>query len=349
MARRRAAQPRWFQSSSGLSTGCYGSLNEQDLRCPRCKEFQSSSGLSTGCYPSVIEGVAQNRCSSFNPHPAFRPDATSARGGGIMPSRWFQSSSGLSTGCYKSRRFHPSAFPIVSILIRPFDRMLLGAMLAAYCNASWSRFNPHPAFRPDATARRLHSARLLRVSILIRPFDRMLLSSSGMKKTCSRFQSSSGLSTGCYCRALVFLPDLREPPAAVLEISVFQAFSPCSSPCVQLRARTSGLTVPSHRVRVRLPDGAVMAVALRVQLGLSWSASGTGREQYFARLVLRRQPAVLWTEIAYLAGQCFGGSRRRPGPRQPDVHVPDLPVVVGLQARERCQQPTEYFARLDQL
>ena len=63
---------------------------------------------------------------------------------------WFQSSSGLSTGCYTPDRGQANAQVLVSILIRPFDRMLLPC--------------------------------------------------------------------------LVFLPDFREPPAAVLEISVFQAF-----------------------------------------------------------------------------------------------------------------------------
>ena len=30
-----------------------------------------------------------------------------------------------------------------------------------------------------------------------------------------------------------------------------------------------------------------------------------------------------------------------PGPRQPDVHVPHAPVVVGLEARRSCQQPCQ--------
>ena len=83
----------------------------------------------------------------FNPHPAFRPDATS-----------------------RASPAHLSVAP-VSILIRPFDRMLLlpprlepGAFscfksssgLSTGCYFSrrrvpWSGFNPHPAFRPDAT------------------------------------------------------------------------------------------------------------------------------------------------------------------------------------------------------
>ena len=61
----------------------------------------------------------------------------------------------------------------VSILIRPFDRMLPQKQrgLANAC----SRFNPHPALRPDAASyRRYPVGEDVFVSILIRPFDRML-------------------------------------------------------------------------------------------------------------------------------------------------------------------------------
>ena len=59
------------------------------------------------------------------------------------------------------------------------------------------------------------------------------------------------------------------------------------------------------------------------------------------RPVLRRCPAVLQAAAALRALLRFGGFRRRPCPRQPDVHVPHAPVVVGLEARKGCQQPCQ--------
>ena len=134
--------------------------------------FQSSSGLSTGCYVPSNRPLAASKC--FNPHPAFRPDATVQERAVDRPQLLFQSSSGLSTGCYSRVVMTAPAFPEVSILIRPFDRMLRERLRKR---------------GPDYS-----------VSILIRPFDRMLpgipLGAAG--RTTSLFQSSSGLSTGCY-------------------------------------------------------------------------------------------------------------------------------------------------------
>ena len=59
-------------------------------------------------------------------------------------------------------------------------------------------------------------------------------------------------------------------------------------------------------------------------------------------LVLCCQPAVLWTETAYRAGQCFSRFRGRPRSQHPDVHVPHSPVVVSLETRERCHQPRQH-------
>ena len=165
--------------------------------------FQSSSGLSTGCCRAAVLAApgfnphpadATGKCevsiapsTSFNPHPAFRPDATPpTRCQGLvsilidlstmlptssLPIRFarmvFQSSSGLSAGWLKSRP--PKGLPV----------------------------NPHPAFRPDAT-RPMFSAFSIAVSILIRPFDRMLPVIDDDSGVNFPFQSSSGLSTGCY-------------------------------------------------------------------------------------------------------------------------------------------------------
>ena len=61
-----------FQSSSGLSTGRYLGLPVEIER--RKRRFQSSSGLSTGRYD--MRGDGSPPSASFNPRPAFRPDAT---------------------------------------------------------------------------------------------------------------------------------------------------------------------------------------------------------------------------------------------------------------------------------
>ena len=158
-----------FQSSSGPSTGCCG--------CPAglldgMEGFQSSSGPSTGCclraqasrwpasirfnpHPALRPDAAPPgircppRASSFNPHPALRPDAAAVERqllGDVDP---FQSSSGPSTGCCGDAGHFPDRQVLVSILIRPFDRML------------------HPRLAGNRAGRQ-------NVSILIRPFDRML-------------------------------------------------------------------------------------------------------------------------------------------------------------------------------
>ena len=85
-------------------------------------QFQSSSGPSTGC--------------------CFRSRSAAST------TKRFQSSSGPSTGCCLGLGGAVSIRVYVSILIRPFDRMLLGVAVVR--------------FRPG------------QVSILIRPFDRML-------------------------------------------------------------------------------------------------------------------------------------------------------------------------------
>ena len=137
--------------------------------------------------------------TSFNPHPALRPDAAECQPCPTAEALLFQSSSGPSTGCcwasspppnprkpaFQSssgpstgccvlvgdevahidvvsiliRPFdrmlpaqgarHPAAYRPVSILIRPFDRMLRGGG-PGHPDHQPPRFNPHPALRPDA-------------------------------------------------------------------------------------------------------------------------------------------------------------------------------------------------------
>ena len=84
-----------FQSSSGLSTGCYQPRASPGTKIHR---FQSSSGPSTGCYAARLNTSGPTSC--FNPHPVLRPDATSMLGERVAKARKFQSSSGPSTGCY---------------------------------------------------------------------------------------------------------------------------------------------------------------------------------------------------------------------------------------------------------
>ena len=93
-------------------------------------------------------GRTCSRCG-FNPHPARRPDATRMPGGTMVMRFRFQSSSGQKAGC--NSRLVPSltSKARVSILIRPEGRMQPRGN--AIDNAEHSRFNPHPARRPDAT------------------------------------------------------------------------------------------------------------------------------------------------------------------------------------------------------
>ena len=134
-----------FQSSSGLSTRCY---LMRRLMWHRSTVFQSSSGLSTGCFARTSPSAGWT--------PTFQSSSGLSTGcfneigaGNFQVLTLFQSSSGLSTGCYTRSRLCSSPLGLDS-------------------------FNPHPAFRPDATATMDVLRRLEQVSILIRPFDRML-------------------------------------------------------------------------------------------------------------------------------------------------------------------------------
>ena len=107
--------------------------------------FQSSPGLSAGCCFRLAAGRLGREC--FNPHPAFRPGAAAYTITASARSSSFQSSPGLSAGCCSPPQVANIAAGLVSILTRPFGRVLLTTRAAA---SRVSRFNPHPAFRPGA-------------------------------------------------------------------------------------------------------------------------------------------------------------------------------------------------------
>ena len=112
--------PKGFQSSSGPSTGCdTGNLPTR----LGLLMFQSSSGPSTGCDSNRLDNQVFQML--------------------------FQSSSGPSTGCDFPYRQPRTRTLSVSILIRPFDRMRRD--VASIQSDRLRSFNPHPAFRPDAT------------------------------------------------------------------------------------------------------------------------------------------------------------------------------------------------------
>ena len=135
----------------------------------------------------------------FNPHPAFRPDTTCRP---AVPSRLCPLhfnphlverpdatddgpadavlGDGVSILIRSFGRMQRNREPIarqaipVSILIRSKDRMQ--PVLGWCCPSRSPRFNPHPAFRPDATAVVIVPLRSVAlVSILVRSFDRLRL------------------------------------------------------------------------------------------------------------------------------------------------------------------------------
>ena len=226
-----------FQSSSGQKAGCNAAGSS--LRCSRHRMFQSSSGQKAGCNPfdapctmpdvrvSILirpSGRMQRHTDpgSFNPHPARRPGPRQAVSILIRPEGrmqlaiaavWamgmeFQSSSGQKAGCN---------FPIDVIIHRS------------------SRFNPHPARRPDATL----IACSAHVGVVM-----AFQSSSGQKAGCNGhwitlryarqalFQSSSGQKAGCnwatpmrYCQchsvSILIRPEGRMQPPVSLTLTTW--------------------------------------------------------------------------------------------------------------------------------
>ena len=176
-------------------------------------------------------GLPQARLSptSFNPHPARRPDATGVRRHRLFAFlRSFQSSSGQKAGCNRWWQETWINHSSVSILIRP-DATPDATRARPPRTGACSGFNPHPARRPDATAAPAQAEDARDVSILIRPEGRM-----------QRLY-------------LNFLSVLREPPDTGLPICFHcpdHFFPPAT---IQLRTRTSRLQWFRHGVRVRPP------------------------------------------------------------------------------------------------
>ena len=158
--------------------------------------------------------------AGFNPHPARKPGAT--RDGNIS-SRIdcrFQSSPGPKAGCYPVHHNSDDLRTPVSILTRPESRVLPSAVSTR--RPASTRFNPHPARKPGATALHGHKGVCIEVSILTRPESRVLLGlgdTAGRARCVSiltrpesrvlltigtvssefgRFQSSPGPKAGCY-------------------------------------------------------------------------------------------------------------------------------------------------------
>jgi len=158
-----------FQSSPGLSTGRYHkaarwrrgkrvsilarpfdrTLRRRRRQQIQQKQFQSSPGLSTGRYLSM----AQTRMTQdgFQSSPGLSTGRYTGRQERIIAAVEFQSSPGLSTGRYapagrspgrRNFRFNPRP------AFRP-DATLRNTkfVIGPRC------FNPRPAFRPDATCR----------------------------------------------------------------------------------------------------------------------------------------------------------------------------------------------------
>ena len=164
----RSVQLR-FQSSSGQKAGCNTITRRPTLRS---KPFQSSSGLLAGCNGLVVS-YAPNSRMGFNPHPARRPDATvngHRRRLGCGEVSILIRPSGQMQLVYGGRWHNPS---LVSILIRPEGRMQ--PLPDSNPDRDRPRFNPHPAFWPDAT----------------------LIACALTSTACHMFQSSSGQKAGC--------------------------------------------------------------------------------------------------------------------------------------------------------
>ncbi len=134
------------------------------------QRFQSSPGPKAGCYYVVL--IVQSMMNSFNPHPARKPDATQYNKLLYFTSVRFQSSPGPKAGCYELEICPVTGKQSVSILTRPESRMLQqkqykrlslkefqsspGPKAGCYVGRKsvqirLTRFNPHPARKPDAT------------------------------------------------------------------------------------------------------------------------------------------------------------------------------------------------------
>ena len=184
--------------------------------------FQSSSGQKAGCN---LRGEQSDKylVGCFNPHPARRPDATSAGRPALPSPGSFNPHPARRPDATVKRVVLITPVLLVSILIRhsgrmqrfgnslsPARRMFQSSSgLLAGCNPprrsvlphAHDGFNPHPARRPDATPSGGLHQRDTNVSILIRPEGRMQLGISVASFTpLLLFQSSSGQKAGCNAR-----------------------------------------------------------------------------------------------------------------------------------------------------
>ena len=107
-----------FQSSSGQKAGC--NVEPRDTLVLQLM-FQSSSGQKAGC--NIVRYCKRYDVSSFNPHPARRPDAISQ----VVLQDDVRAVSILIRPEGRMQSFHAIAVPVdhqlVSILIRPEGRM----------------------------------------------------------------------------------------------------------------------------------------------------------------------------------------------------------------------------------
>ncbi len=158
-------RPRLFQPSPDLSTGC-----NHHAPARIAEGVVSTLTRSFDRVQRPARGTARP-ILSFNPHPIFRPGATTAYSYRVQATNEFQPSPDLSTGCNTERRadadlavFQPSPDLSTGCNAR---RAVEGAM-------GGSGFNPHPIFRPGATAVDLvQRVNPLLVSTLTRSFDRV--------------------------------------------------------------------------------------------------------------------------------------------------------------------------------
>ena len=183
--------PILFQSSPALTGGCY--VGHGGTRLPS-QRFNPHPPLRADAIKPEPELYIQG--SGFNPHPPLRADAIRV-GWQLWRQRWFQSSPALTGGCYWQSWPDPLEPFRVSILTRPYGRMLYDApipipawamafqsspALTGGCYAEvcvtwfWIKcFNPHPPLRADA-----------------------ILSAAESSCACPMFQSSPALTGGCY-------------------------------------------------------------------------------------------------------------------------------------------------------
>ncbi len=157
----------------------------------------------------------------FNPHPPLRADAMGLLRYSEEKQQVFQSSPALTGGCYVAMRPHMGAHLGVSILTRPYGRMLcsfawgaavvvaVSILTRPYGRMLWSCtspahattpcFNPHPPLRADA----MLSARITASDgSSFNPHPPLRADAMAMREAVAygleAFQSSPALTGGCY-------------------------------------------------------------------------------------------------------------------------------------------------------